>query len=140
MSSRLPRRSPGDPDDVEDRYVHRQEHRRHHQAHHDDDDRLDQGDQCLDFTTNPLVVEVGHVAEHALEVGRALADADHVQGQRREGPGPGQGVGQALAVAGCGRGRPACAGRSRRWARPGWRCRWPGGARCRPRAGGRGSG
>ena len=50
-----------------------------------------------------LVVDVGHFAQHPAEVGRGLADPDHVQGQGGKDVGLGQRFGQAFAVLDAGR-------------------------------------
>src|SRR5947207_371646 len=69
---------------LEHRQVHRDHDRPNHDAYADHQDRLDDGRERLDARVDLVLVEVGDLAEHSVELARLLADLHHLPDHRRE--------------------------------------------------------
>src|SRR6266545_3416325 len=69
---------------LEHRQVHRDDDHADHQTDADHHHRLDDRGQALNGRIDLVLVEVGDLAEHLLELSGLLADLDHVADHRRE--------------------------------------------------------
>ena len=77
-----PRRGQIDRAELEDRQVHRDDEAADHDAEEHDDDRLEQARQRRHGVVDLALVEVGDLAQHAVERARLLADLRHLQHHR----------------------------------------------------------
>src|SRR5207253_8798505 len=68
----------------EHRQVHRDDDHADHEAYAVHHDRLDDRGQRRDRRVDLVLVEVGDLAEHLLQLSRLLADLDHLADHRRE--------------------------------------------------------
>jgi hypothetical protein len=85
-------------DEGEERHVHGDDDGADGDAEEADHERLHQGQQVGDGRIDLLLVEVGDLAEHRVELARLLADADHLRDHVREDLGRLQRVNEALAA------------------------------------------